>query len=279
MGFIKKTYRKTFGHKSPYRRVYGSRNAGQAIGSTYRTARGVAKDVASLMKDMSALKKRQNNEKKLIDKDVVTGNIGNVNQNAEGSMKLDVTPIIAQGITESTRVGNSLKLTGMVFPMSFTQMLNCQADRMVRISLYKVTSADDGVTPGECYNQLYDINPLTGLRDFNSSKAYRNAKTDGIKLIRSTTIKVPVSQAGNSDSAQGSSELQVRNVRFSVKLQDLLRYNSNAQTTPSGTRYFLIIQCNAGNSSATASTKDVAVTTGNSGIVARIAQRIWYVDN
>lgn len=261
--------------KKAYKKVYGSRTIPQALSSTGK----VARDVLALTKTVGMLASRLNVEKKLVDRDVATTGVGQVNVNAEGSIALDVTPIISQGVGEANRVGNSLKLTGLSFPMSFTQEGSCLGDRLLRVSLYKVTSSDNGVTPQECYNQLYDVNPLTGIKDFNAPKAYRNAKTDGIKHIRTQMVMVKSTNSGNSDSAIGITERQVRNIRFNVKLQDLLRYNSNSDTLPTGTRYFLIIQCNAGNVGATASTRDVAVTSPATGITARIAQRSWYVDN
>lgn len=266
--------------KKNYMKMKKKAFGAKGVRGRYDPTRAGAKSLLNMYKDIQMVKARLNVEKKLIDRDVVTGSVGNVNNNAEGSMKLDVTPIISQGVGEANRVGNSLKLTGMSFPMALTQQSKTLGDRLVRISLYKVTSADDGVTAGETYNQLYDINPLTGIKDFNASKAYRSAKTDGITLVRSQTVKIASTNSQNSDSSLGNTELQVRNVRFSVKLQDLLRYDSNAQTLPSGTRYFLILQCNAGNVHPSAvSTRDVAVTAANTGITARIAQRIWYVDN
>ena len=75
---ITKIYRKVFGHKSPYRRVYGSRNAGQAIGTTYRTIKTPAQDIAKLVKDVREIKKRQNVEKNYVDVDVITSDLGQV---------------------------------------------------------------------------------------------------------------------------------------------------------------------------------------------------------
>lgn len=228
----------------------------------------------NVLKDIESIKGMLNVEKKLVDRDVVTGAVGLVTGNAEGSMKLDVTPFIGQGVGESNRVGNSIKLTGMSFPMTFTQQGSTGGDRKLRVSLYKISSADDGVTPAEVHTQLYDINPITGLRDYNSPKNYRNSKTDGIKHVRTMNyfLKAPQNL--------GSTEKNVQNVRFNVKLQDLLRYNSNAQTLPTGTRYILIIIGNAGNASpSVASTIDTAIGQVNTGVETRVAQRIWYVDN
>ena len=51
MGFgksIKKTYRKAFGHKSPYRRVYGSRTPRQAANVTIKQYNKVLKEVSEI---------------------------------------------------------------------------------------------------------------------------------------------------------------------------------------------------------------------------------------
>lgn len=272
---ITRTYRKAFGHKSPYRRVYGSRNAGQAIGATYRTGLGVAKDVASLMKDMNAMKKRQNNEKKNQSVDVISTPVGQCNDNIAGNLLLDVTPAIIQGVDSNQRIGNSLKLTGMNFPIQFSGQPNTGGIRRLRVQFFKVTSADNGVTATEAFNDYYDVNPLNGLRDMNAPRKYRTAKQDGIKLMRTKyyTLKAP------SYIDTGDVERQSISVNFAVKMNEVLRYDSSANTSPDGTRYFLVIQCEAGNYGANPSTLDVPVKSPATGVECRIAQKYWWIDN
>lgn len=278
MGF-KRTYRKTFGHKSPYRRVFGSRNAGQAIGASYRTARGVAQDIAKLKKDMTAIKSRQNNEKKHKDADVATSAIGQVNANADGYVWYDVTPDITQGIDGDERIGNSLKLTGLTFPLQFSQQVSCFGGRKVRVSLLRVTSADNGVSGDEAIADYWDTNPLTTVRDYNAPKAYRNQKTDGIKCVRTMTVYVPAPKLRNDDSQVSDIELSSKSVRMSIKLNDIFRYNASSDTKPDGIRYYIVIQMDSGNRSGSNSTLDVPVTTNSSGLTMRLAQRSWWIDN
>lgn len=277
MGFgakIKKTYRKVYGHKSPYRRVYGSRNAGQAIGVTYREGLGVAKDVANLMKTVKEMKKRQNVEKNYLDKDVYTGALGQVNANNDGIQVNDVTPSISQGDGQGNRHGNSLKLTGMSFPISFIGQPNCHSARKIVVSLVRVRDNNNNTSQLNVVEQLWDTNPLNGLRDTSAPRNYRNAKNDGVSIIRQKTYMLKSTQ----QNLTADTEQSHFTAKFNVTLQDILRYETNADTFPDGTRYWLILQTDAGNI-GTPSTLDVPVKTGLTGVEYRVSQRSWYVDN
>jgi hypothetical protein len=82
-----------------------------------KTTAQVAADVARLSAAVAYMGGRLNSEKKYKDRDVITGNFGQVNHNANGIYMIDVTPSIAQGTDSDERIGNSLKLTGMSFPI------------------------------------------------------------------------------------------------------------------------------------------------------------------
>ena len=274
---ITKSYRKIFGHKSPYRRVYGSRNAGQAIGTTYRTLKTPAQDLAKLMKDMREMKKRQNVEKNYIDSDVTTDTVGQVNANADGIKVLNVTPLINQGDGQGNRHGNSLKLTGMSFPMSFIGQENCHSARKIVVSLMRVRDANNNTSVNDVSDTYWDTNPLNGLRDTNAPRNYRTSKHDGIQCIRQKTYMLkPTTQ---SISGTDSHEQSHFTAKFNVTLQDVLRYAENGHSAPDGLRYFLVIQVDSGNLSGTASTLDVPVKLGATGVAFRLSQRSWYVDN
>ncbi len=236
--------------------------------------------LAKLAADLEMVKNRLNVEKKHKDADVSTNTVGQVNQNNEGALYLDVTPSIAQGTDSDERVGNSLKLTGMTLPIQFAQQINTLGDRKVRISLIRCRAADNGTTRFEAAEQIWDVNPLTGVRDYDSPRAYRNSKQDGLSILRQMTcyIKGPALETG-STGAIGNREMNVKNIRFSVKLQDILRYASSGDALPDGIRYYLVIQADAGNKSGTNSTLDVPVTDNSSGLQVRVAQRNWWVDN
>jgi len=273
---ITKSYRKIFGHKSPYRRVYGSRNAGQAIGTTYRTLKTPAQDIAKLVKDVREIKKRQNVEKNYVDVDVITSDLGQVSNDNDGIRVLDVTPQISQGDGQGNRHGNSLKLTGMSFPMSFLGQARCHSARKIQVSLMRVRDNDNSTSGTDLVQQYWDVNPLNGMRDTNAPKNYRNSKHDGIACIRQKTYMLKATQHDVPGSEDEKSHFTAK---FNVTLQDVLRYAEDGHSSPDGFRYFLVFQCDAGNHSTVASTLDVPVKIPDSGVALRVSQRAWYVDN
>lgn len=263
--------------KKMYKKVYGSRKFPQAVKATANTA----KDIAMLAKSIVEIRARLNVEKKHIDRDVTTDTFGQTDINANGFRALDVTPSIAQGITGTTRIGNSVKLTGMSFPIQFSGMSYTVTQRKIKVMLFKVTSSDNGVTADEAIADYLDVNPLNGLIDLNSQKAYRNHKNDGVKLVRSQTYTlpaVPTTLVGSDDTVDPAEESGF-STKFNVKLQDVLRYASNTDALPDGTRYYLYFFADKGNRSATNSSIDVPCIQQNSGVRFRLSQRSWIVDN
>uniref|UniRef100_UPI0040479DFA hypothetical protein n=1 Tax=Shewanella sp. TaxID=50422 RepID=UPI0040479DFA len=225
--------------KKAYKKVYGSRTIPQAISSTGK----VARDVLALSKTVGMIASRLNVEKKTQSVDVISAQVGQVNNNIDGNLLLDVTPAIIQRVDSNQRIGNSLKLTGMNFPIQFSGQPNTGGNRRLRVHLFKVLSADNGVTAQEAFNDYYDINPLNGLRDMNAPRKYRTAKQDGIKLLRTKYYNLKAPQY----SLAGDVDRQSISVNFAIKMDEVLRYDSSANTSPDGTRYFLVIQCEAGN--------------------------------
>lgn len=257
------------------KKAYGDKGV---TGRYYRV--GAVKGLQNLAKDVEMIKSRLNSEKKHKDVDVYTYTAGQTNGNSDGLTAFDVTPQISQGTDSDERVGNSLKLTGMTFPIQFAQQVNTLGDRKVRLTLLRVRAADNGVSAVEAANAVWDLNPLTQLRDYSAPKAYRNSKSDGIAILRSVTcyVKGPALETG-SDGAITNREMNVKDIRISLKLQDILRYGASGETVPEGVKYFLVIQCDAGNMGGSNSTLDVPITDNSSGLQVRIAQRNWWIDN
>lgn len=241
---------------------------------------GFTKGMGNLIKDVEMIKSRLNVEKKHNEVDVSTFNIGQVDVNADGYGIQDVTPFMSRGTTSSQRIGDSLKLTGMSFPISFTGQQQCLGGRRVRITLLRVTSADNGVSTTGAISQVWDQNPLTGVLDYNAPRRYRNSKTDGITVVRSMTCYIKAPSVDANGSLQDS-EANVKTIRFSVKADQLLRFDENVHPSlPVGIKYFLVFQCDSGNrGTGTTSTLDVPVKSGSTGLTVRLAQRFWWVDN
>ena len=213
MGFGKTAKRTYFKLK---KKAYGDKGV---KGRYYRP--GAVKGLQNLAKDIEMIKSRLNVEKKYKDADVATTAIGQANQNSDGIVWYDVTPTLSQGTDGDERIGNSLKLTGLTFPLQFTQQVSCLGNRKVRVSLLRVTSADNSVDGTDALVDYWDVNPLTGLRDFHAPRAYRNQRTDGIKCVRSMVIHIPAPVTDNATSGTvDNTEVNAKNVRFSAKLQD-----------------------------------------------------------
>lgn len=235
---------------------------------------------ARLAADLEMVKSRLNVEKKYKDVDVSTTSVGQVATNADGIATFDLTPNISQGTDSDERVGNSLKLTGMSIPIQFAQQVNTLGDRKVRLTVLRVRAADNGVSTTEAHNLVWDINPLTGVRDFNAPRAYRSSKMDGVSIVRSMTcyVKGPHLETGDN-GAITNREMNVKDLKMNLKLDDVLRFGASSDVTPEGLKYYLVIQCDCGNNAGSNSSLDVPITDNSSGLQVRIAQRNWWVDN
>ena len=234
---------------------------------------------AKLAADLEMVKNRLNVEKKDVRSDVTTTNFGQVLDGGEGALVLDMTQAINQGIGETQRIGNSLKVTGMSIPMQFTGQGNTLSGRKVRITMLRVKSADNGVSGTEAFEKVWEVNPLSGVRDYNAPRAYRNSKTDGISVVRSMTTYIAPPTLDNGASGADYSELSQRCITMNLKLNDIWRYDTNGDTVPSGLKYYLVLQSDLGNFGAGTSSLDVPVPTQYTGLTARVYQRTWFVDN
>ena len=236
---------------------------------------------AKLADDIRKIKERLNVEKKHKESNFGETSpleIGQIRGDSEGYNVQDVTEAISQGIAHDQRVGNSLKLTGMSFKYQALGQTLTHTSRKLKFTLVKVSSPDiDAVSPAEIMDDIFDVNPLTGLRDYNAPLNYSTLKQNGITIIRSHTCYLKDQVFSGSTSTATKPH---KTSGFSVKLNDVCRYASASATKPEGHRYFLIMQSDVGNSWGTASTNgSVPIQTANTGIEVRMHAKTWWVDN
>jgi hypothetical protein len=160
--------------------------------------------------------------------------------------------------------------------MSFIGQQYCRSARKIVVSLFRVSDNNNNTSAGDLINTYWDVNPLNNLRDTGAPRNYRHSKHDGVTLLRQKTYMLKPTQQNIGPDLTEQSHFTAK---FNVKLQDVLRYAANGDSTPDGSRYFMVFQCDAGNLSTTTSTLDVPITTGNTGVALRLSQRSWYVDN
>lgn len=242
---------------------------------------GFTKGMTNLIKDVEMIKGRLNVEKKFVDTDLFTDSFGQCEINVEGALTRDISPIIPQGITESTRNGNSVKLTGLSMPVFIRGQASCYGGRKIRLTILKVRTADNNVSADEAFERVWDVNPINGtLRDYHAPRAYRNSKTDGISVAYSKTFYLPKAQLDTGLTGMVNTEQPFKCFRVNVKLDDVLRFDTNASTLPGGFKYILVMQSDAGNFNAGAnSTLDVPILDANSGMTVSAGCRYWFVDN
>ena len=278
MGYITRRYRKIFGHKSPYRRVYGSRNAGQAIGTTYRMFKREGITPSGMAKELAKIKRSLNVEKKHKDTNPINApNIGQVFNDVDGAGVYDITPTIAQGTDGDERTGNSCKLTGFALKYQMQGQENCRTKRRIQIMLVKANnSVATGSSASTIIPTLFDENPLTGVRDLNAPRNYSSMKLHGLSVLRTKTVYLAESHAHLSSLDEDNTHCTGS---FTAAMQDVLRFDGSADNTPEHVKYFIVIRADVGNSGATQSTRQVPVKSANSGVTIRSTLRTWWVDN
>lgn len=236
--------------------------------------------ILQIAKDLEMVKSRLNVEKHHIDSDVFTGSVAQVDGNNDGALFLSLTPQITQGVGEAQRVGNSIKVTGLTMPIQINGAVNTLSARKLRVSILRITSGDNGVSPQEAFEKVWDVNPLSAVRDYHCNRNYRTSKQDGISVIYSKSFYLKPPSLDNGASGADQAEVSQLSFRVNLKMNDTIRYLNNAAIDPDGMRYYLVIQSDLGNRNVSVlSTRDVPVKTVDSGVGVRIHTRFWYVDN
>lgn len=231
--------------------------------------------IPKIVKDVEMIKDRLNVEKKLKTGLVQTGSVAQANADLPGFVTHDLTPIWAQGTGESDRVGNSLKLTGFHMKLQIKGQTQTSTTRRLKIQLIKTTRPST-IPLDNIINDMYDPNPLTGFVDYHSDRDYSdNQKTE--KVIRTVYFNLT-----NQGSVWGGDPyVMMCNKTIPVKLDDVLRFESNAVTSPNDCRYFVVIFCDIGNKSGIANTSNLGVMLQdiNTGVEYQFHNKFWYVDN
>lgn len=227
-----------------------------------------------LYKEIKALKSIVNAEKKQIVVLPTPSSIGQVNGNLEGALVLDVTPRPAQGTTDSSRIGDSIKLTTAFFKFQISQMSSTTSPITGVIELYQILGTPQ--LTSTFINQRWLPNAyITGgnIRDYNSQtdQDYRQQ----YRLLAKKTFRVK----GDNISGQN----QLINLKMPIKFGTYgqhIKYAENSNDIASG-QIILCIRCDNGNiSPSTPSTLGNVIITGtNSGLFINKSMTFYYYDN
>lgn len=260
-----------------------SAQATKAVGKRYgisygrKGVRASKNSMSKIAKDVMMIKSQLNVEKKYKDFDeVIKGGVAQVDGNSQGYLVFDCLPLITQGVGESERVGNSLKATGLVIKMNIAKQIGAGGPR--RLKIHVVKCLDTAITQSGVADSILDVNPISGVRDYHSNLDYTQFKDGRLKIIRTAYAYLGSNYDNSTNTPAAEAATAAKTI--AIKLNDVLRYATNGSSFPENVRYFVVITCDNGNRSGTASTlSTIFAPDANSGCLVNAHSRFWYVDN
>jgi hypothetical protein len=200
-------------------------------------------NMKNIISDVKMLKSLVNVEKKRVDNFISLPVSFGASAGAgtlSGHFIAIVTPSIVQGITGNQRNGNSIKLTSACMDIFFGQSVNTVNQIKIRWTL--ICKVDNGVaTSGAvAVTQFYEPNPFNGFLDFHAPRdpefftAYRVIKT-GTTTLKQDSLTSGVSYA---------------QIKVPLKLNQHLKYNTNASIVTTKNEFYLIATADTGDSSS-----------------------------
>lgn len=209
--------------------------------------------------DIMLLKRALNVEKKR--SDVAQGNGVSFAQFAgtsSGAYTADVTPVISQGVTGTTRNGLSVKLVSACLDIQIRQSVNTSSE--FRFKWYLVCRPDASIftNAAVAFNDFLENNLFSGVRDYHSNRdpetyhQFRVIKTGKGKLV--------------ADSISG--QISYYQTKVPIKLSHHLKYQTDISTTTTKNQLFLFAVGDTGESATALSGGQIFFNI-----------RYYYVDN
>lgn len=230
------------------------------------------KGVPQLTRDVLMLKKMVNAEKKRIVQNNGGYTVGQCSVNGQGFLAFEVTPVMSQGNTNSTRNGSSIKLNSSYMKLQFLHQSN--TTQPIRLKCYLISVPGLPTTNITGFiNNMFSANPfITGgtIRDYNSQpnpdffRQYR--------IIRKTSVYLP------PDNYSGA--MSIKDVAIPVKFRNHhVRFNGDTDTITAGQLIFLVM-ADSGNMGGTTSTLgNIPVTGASTGAILNYNIIHYYYDN
>lgn len=224
-----------------------------------------------LMKDISMLKSVINAEKKQISLQNTSATVSQVfGANGQGYWLADVTPAVAQGVTGTTRNGNSIKIHSMVLKGQLIQQSGAVQAQKIKIEFFR--NMGTYLSTAGLITQIYDNNLLNGLVDINATRAL-----DTYKVWRKVRTVYATINQDNQSNVTG-----FKDITIPMKFNDWhVKYNDDNSTSVTHGQMIMVVTADSGNaSSSTASTNTfIPVTAVSTGSVLNYFINYWYYDN
>lgn len=251
--------------------VYKNR-LGKRLKKTARGAKRIVKKVAkkgwNTMRTLNAMQtagslagigmKLMNVEKKRVDVSQGVGVAFALNNGVtSGAYAVDITPTPAQGVTGSTRNGNSVKIVSACIDLQIKQ--DALTVNSFKYRWYIVTRPDAAqtLTASNALALFNEINPFTGFIDYHSNRDPEYFHM--FRVIRKGT--------GQLSADQLASQTAFNQIKIPLRLNHHLKFNADASTTTTKNQFYLFIVPDTGSVTAT------------TGALAYYNCRFYYVDN
>lgn len=220
--------------------------------------KGYTPKVGRIMKDVAILKKALNTEKKRVESSQGVGvSFAQFAGASSGNYAVDITPVISQGATGSTRNGLSVKLTSCCLDIQVNQSTNTVNEFRYRWFIVCRPDASLATTAAVAITQFFENNLFSGVIDYHSNR-------DPEYFHQFRVLK---SGIGKLTSDQLASQTSYNQWKVPMKLSHHLKYNTDVSTTTVKNQLFLFLVADSGD------------VTGLTGAQIRYNVRYYYVDN
>lgn len=227
-----------------------------------------------IMKDVAWLKSVLNPEKKKFQQNVTDASVGQCNINANGYYVLDITPTPAQGITSTTRNGNSIKVHSAYLKYQF-QSQNLLTGNPIRFRMMVVKTLGQPRTMADAVTTMFDPNSfITGgsIIDYNSDRNEEAYKQ--FQIIRSKNLYLKPN-GHNNQRLHFTGGMGIKFKSHHVK------FTTDAGSVVQDGQYFLLILADNGNINVSTGSTLVGTSesSAQSGCALQLDITQWYYDN
>lgn len=192
-----------------------------------------------------------------------TVTLGALNNAASGYTTLGTSAglgIVAQGLTDSTRVGNHTKLASVNLMFQLTAQTNTKDDLRVRVQLVRWNKYQNGLTLSTYITQFYETDPTYSQINMGSMRAPDYLRD--FSIISTRLYYFP----RQTVASQGLTKLCRFFYKFRAR-QGAMTYKGTASTDLSNGHYFIIITTDGGDCGTAAT-----------GLSLTYKLRTWYTD-
>lgn len=237
----------------------------------YVTKTGKGLRVGQIVSDVAMLKRMVNAEKKRVTTGINNTSVAQVNGNTSGLAIYDITPVMSEGVTYSTRNGSSIKWTSGYAQFQFIHQSATQS--AIKGAIYVIKVKNQVITGQTCTQTFLNPSPFissTSIYDYNSTRNVDYFKDFQVLKRKNFTVKC--------DQLSGQTVQTV--IKMPLKFGHHVKFSGDTNTVTDG-QVFILILCDSGNNNgaSTSTVGNVSVTAPNTGLNLCWSMTNYYIDN